>query len=70
MKAFAAWLNERKENYVGGRGHTRSAALEVEGDDEDEEDKDQPKANPKDKDKGKDKAKDEPKEKGNFRVRT
>ena len=63
MKVFAAWVNERKESYVGGRGHTRGAAIEVEGDDDDAEDKEQPKD--KDKDKGKDKAKDEPKEKGN-----
>ena len=39
MKAFAAWVNERKESYVGGRGHTRGAAIEVEGGNEDEEDK-------------------------------
>ena len=61
MKALAAWVNERKESYVGGRGHTRGAAIEVEGDDNDEGDKEQPKD--RDKDKGKDKAKDEPKEK-------
>ena len=23
MKAFAAWVNERKDSYVGGRGHIR-----------------------------------------------
>ena len=62
MKVFAAWVNERKESYVGGRGHTRGAAIEVEGADDDVEDKEQPKD--KDKDKGKDRAKDEPKEKG------
>ena len=62
MKVFSAWVNERKESYFGGRGHTRGAAIEVEGDDDDAEDKAQPKD--KDKDKGKDKAKDEPKEKG------
>ena len=61
MERFAIWVNERKESYVGGRGHTRGAAIEVEGDD-DAEDKGQPKN--KDKDKGKDKAKDKPKEKG------
>ena len=54
-------MNERKETYVGGQGHTRGAAIEVEGGDDDA-DKEQPKD--KDKDKGKDKAKDEPKEKG------
>ena len=27
MKVFAAWLNERKEIYVGGGGHTRGAAI-------------------------------------------
>ena len=62
MKVFAAWVHERKESYVGGRGHTRGAAIEVEGKDDDAENKEQPKD--KDKDKGKDKAKDEPKEKG------
>ena len=62
MKVFAAWVNKREESYVGGRGHTRGTAIEVEGDDDDAEDKEQPKD--KDKDKGKDKAKDEPKEKG------
>ena len=67
MKVFAAWVNERKESYVGGRGHTRGAAIEVEGDDDDAEDKEQPKD--KDKDKGKDKAKDEPKEKGKDKGR-
>ena len=61
MKVFAAWVNERKESYVGGRGHTRGVAIEVEGDDDDAEDKEQ--LNDKDKDKVKDKAK-EPKEKG------
>ena len=61
MKVFAAWVNERKESYVGGREHTRGPAIEVEGDD-DAEDKEQ--AKDKDKDKGKDKAKDEPEEKG------
>ena len=60
MKVFAAWVNERKESYVGGRGHTRGAAIEVEGDND--ADKEQPKD--KDKDKGKDQANDEPKEKG------
>ena len=59
MKVFPAWVNERKESYVGGGGHTRGAAIEVEGDDDDAEDKEQPKD--KDKYKGKDKAKDEPK---------
>ena len=39
MKVFAAWVNERKESYVGARGHTRGAAIEVEGDDDDAEDK-------------------------------
>ena len=62
MKVFAAWVNERKESYAGGRGHTRGVAIEVEGDDADAEDKEQ--RTDKDKDKGKDKAKDEPKEKG------
>ena len=62
IKVFGAWVNERKESYIGGRGHTRGAVIEVEGDDDDAEDKEQPKD--KDKDKGKDKAKDEPKEKG------
>ena len=61
MKVFVAWVNKRKESYVGGRGHTRGAAVEVEGDG-DAEDKELPMD--KDKDKGKDKAKDEPKEKG------
>ena len=61
MKVFAAWMNKRKESYVGGRGYTRGPAIEVEGDD-DVEDKEQPKV--KDKDKGKDKAKDELEEKG------
>ena len=61
MKVFAPWVNERKESYVGGRPHTRGAAIEVEGDD-DAEDNEQPKD--KDKDKGKDKAKDGPREKG------
>ena len=37
MKVFAAWVNERKESYVGGRGHTRGAAIEVEGHDDDAE---------------------------------
>ena len=62
MKVLAARVNERKESYVGGRGHTRGATIEVEGDDDDAEDKEQPKD--KEKDKGKDKAKDERKEKG------
>ena len=60
MKGFAAWVKERKDSYVGGPGHTRGAAIEVQGDDED--DVDQPKDRPKDKHKGKDKAQDEPKE--------
>ena len=54
MTRFAAWVNERKDNYVGGRGHTRGTAIEVKGDDDDAEDKEQPKD--KDKDKGEDKA--------------
>ena len=62
MKVFAAWVNERKESYVGGRWHARGTAYEVEGDDDDAEDKEQLKD--KHKDKGKDKDKDEPKEKG------
>ena len=62
MKVFAPWVNERKESYIGGRGHTRGTAVEFEGDYEDAEDKELPKD--KHKDKGKDKAKDEPKEKG------
>ena len=66
MNVFAAWVNERKESYVGARGHTRGAAIDVEGDDDDAEDKEQPKD--KDNDKGKDKAKDEPKEKGKDKV--
>ena len=64
MKAFAAWVNECKKSYVGGRGHTRGAAAEVEGHDEGEEDKEQPKDGPKDKDRGKHKLTDEPEEKG------
>ena len=32
MKAFAPWVKERKDSYVGGRAHTRGAAIEVEGD--------------------------------------
>ena len=63
-KVFAAWGNERMESYIGGRGHTRGVAIEVEGDD-DAEDKEEPKA--KDKDKCKDKAKDERKEKGKHK---
>ena len=55
MKACTALVNERKPSYVGGRGHTRGAAIEVEGDDEDDEDKEHLKDG--DKDKGKDKAK-------------
>ena len=54
MKPFAAWVKERKDSYVGGRGHTRGAAFEVEGGNEDEENKVQPKDRAKDKDKGKD----------------
>ena len=46
MKAFATWLNEHKESCLGGRGRTRGAAIEVEGDGEDEGDKDQPKDRP------------------------
>ena len=63
MKAFIAWVKEDRGSYVGDRGHTRGAAIKVQGADEDEEDKDQPKESPKDKDEGKDQAKDEPKEK-------
>ena len=62
MTVFAARMNKRRQSYVGGRGHTRGAAIEVEGDDDDAEYKEQPKD--KGKDKGKDKAKEEPKEKG------
>ena len=62
MKVFAAWVMECKESCVGGRGHTRGAAIEVEGAADDAEHKEEPKD--KGKDKGKDKAKDEPKEKG------
>ena len=62
MNAFATCVKERKDNYLGGQGHTRGTAIEVEGDGEDEEDKDQPKDRPKDKSEGKDKTKDEPKE--------
>ena len=61
MKGFGAWVKERKDSYLGGRGHTRGDAIEVEGDDENEENKDQQKDRTKDKDKGKEKAKDEPK---------
>ena len=60
MKVFAACVNEREEIYVGGRGHTRGVAIEMEGVD-DAEDKEEPKE--KHKDKCKDKARDEPKEK-------
>ena len=65
MKVITAWVNELEENYVGGQGHTRGAAIRVEGDD-DAEVKEQPKD--KDKDKGKDKAKDKLKEKGKDKV--
>ena len=66
---LAAWVKERKDSWVGGRGHSRRGANEVEGDDEEEMDKDQPKESPKDKDKGKVKAIADPKEKAKDKGR-
>ena len=31
MHAVGAWVKEHKDSYVGGRGHTRGAVIEVEG---------------------------------------
>ena len=63
MKLFPASVKVRTDKEVGGREHTRGAAIKVEEGDDDKEEKDQPKEKPEDKEKGNDKAKDEPKEK-------
>ena len=68
MKAYTAWVTERKGRYVGAWGRTRGVAIEVERGDKEEQEKDKPKGKPREKPKDQPKEKPKDKEKSREKV--